>query len=131
MDLPDDSLEWRRKTASDQQSSAETLQMLAEDEDEQVRRSLAGHDNCPPDLLKRFAFDKDDEMRRIVASNPACPQELLQKLFNFLVFVDLDYLSSHGGRPGDFSAGEGMPRGRNGQSLAAGVAARLHGSGNH
>ena len=109
MGLPDDSLEWRCKTASDPRSSAETLQMLAEDEDEQVRRSLAGHQNCPPDLLKRFAFDKDDGIRRTVASNPACPHELLMTLSDQCVFVDLDYLESIGGTLGDLIAGDGCP----------------------
>ena len=131
MDLPDDSLEWRRKTASDPQSSAETLRMLAEDEDEQVRRSLAGHENCPPDLLKQFAFGPDDEIRRIVASNPACLHELLQRLFGLLVFVDLELLVEPQRKTERLCRWRGMPRGRHGQSLAPGVAARLHGSGDH
>ena len=60
----------KERQARNPNTPAETLTILAQDENSYVRWSVAGNPNTPSESLVILAQDKDDDVRRRVKINP-------------------------------------------------------------
>ena len=63
-------------------TSQETLERLANDNDWEVRYYVARNPNTPPEILERLENDRDPHVRIGIAYNPNTPPEILERLAN-------------------------------------------------
>ena len=80
------STEKKIELARNQNTSQESLAILATDEDSMVRCGVARNQNTSQETLKLLATDEYWFVRRRVAQNPNTPQELLK-----ILATDMDY----------------------------------------
>ena len=71
-----------KQVAANPNTSVETLNILANDDDEEVRLEVAQNLNASVEILEILANDYDTDVRRMVAENSKTPAEVLNMLVN-------------------------------------------------
>lgn len=80
IDLPNELLRKKIRTAENTKTPVETLAELAEDDEWVVRTYIASNPSTPLTILSKLSEDKEEMVRASVASNPQITPELVQKL---------------------------------------------------
>ena len=80
----------KERQARNPNTPAETLTILAQDEDVGVRRSVAWNPNTPPETLTLLAQDEKWSVRCRVERNPNATREVIQTVRAYEFYKTLD-----------------------------------------